>query len=316
MATNKYNISYPAEEECFSLNSEYSTTRRLTTSKPDCLPNISAQPNQRGGIRTLGYYKQPSWLMEKNVFSHPLISVITVVYNGQEFLENAIRSVLYQNYDNVEYIIIDGGSSDNTLKIINKFDRAIDYWISEPDKGIYDAMNKGINCALGDWIIFLGHDDILLNCLQDFASVLQDKNTIYYGDVYRTKKHQIYAGKFDLSKLVIQNICQQAIFYSRAIFVDNTFDLRFEYLADYYFNLQAYLNSQFNFVYIPKLVTIYSDEGSSSTEQDREFIKIRKQVILQTKPWILLHPRILIKAVQKIYQILVNKLTLNFSQNL
>lgn len=316
LTTNNYNdpnISYTSKNKLFCLNSEYSTTRRLTKSKPDYLPDISAQPNQRGGIRTLGYYKQSHWLVEGNISSSPLISVITVVYNGQEFLENAIRSVIYQNYDNVEYIIIDGASSDDTLEIIYKYDRAIDYWISEPDNGIYDAMNKGIKSALGDWIIFLGNDDILLDCLQDFSSILQDKNTLYYGDVYRTKKHKIYDGKFDFSKLVVQNICHQSIFYPKIIFEDNFFDLRFKYLADYYFNLQAYLNSQFEFVYIPKLVAIYSDEGSSSIEQDREFIKIRKQIILQTKPWILFHPRILLKAIQKIYLIFADKLPFNFS---
>ena len=308
MSANQYNdktIPHTAKDQYFCLNPEYSTTRCLTKSKPNCLPNISAQPNRRGGIRTLGYYKQSRWVREENKSIQPLISVITVVYNGQECLENAIRSVIYQNYNNVEYIIIDGNSSDDTLEIINKYDRAIDYWISEPDRGIYDAMNKGIKSALGDWIIFLGHDDVMLDCLQDFASELQDKNTIYYGDVYRTKKHQIYDGQFDFSKLVIKNICHQSIFYPRNIFSDKLFDLRFKYLADYYFNLQAYLNSQFQFVYIPKLVTVYSDEGSSSTEQDREFIKIRKQIILQNKPWILLHPRILFKAVQKIIDVLL-----------
>jgi len=73
----------------------------------------------------------------------PLITVITVVLNRRDDLETTIRSVLDQTYDNIEYIVIDGGSSDGTLEVIRKYSRDIDRWVSEPDSGIYDAMNKG-----------------------------------------------------------------------------------------------------------------------------------------------------------------------------
>lgn len=93
----------------------------------------------------------------------PLITVITVVYNGAKNLEETIKSILNQTYPNVEYIIIDGGSTDGTLDIIKKYEDKIDYWVSEPDEGIYDAMNKGIVVALGDFYTFLGSDDLLVN---------------------------------------------------------------------------------------------------------------------------------------------------------
>lgn len=89
----------------------------------------------------------------------PLVSVITVVFNGVATLECAIRSVLQQTYDNVEHIIIDGGSDDGTLDILRKYDDRIDYWVSEKDAGIYDAMNKGIALAKGDYIGMLNADD-------------------------------------------------------------------------------------------------------------------------------------------------------------
>ena len=89
----------------------------------------------------------------------PLITIITVVYNGEEYLEETIQSVINQTYPNVEYIIIDGGSTDRTLDIIKKYEDYIDYWVSEKDDGIYDAMNKGLKVAKGDYIAILNADD-------------------------------------------------------------------------------------------------------------------------------------------------------------
>ena len=86
----------------------------------------------------------------------PLVSIITVVYNGHRTLEETIQSVVNQNYPNIEYLIIDGGSTDGTMEILKKYDDTIDYWISEPDKGVYHAMNKGIEIAQGEWLYFLG----------------------------------------------------------------------------------------------------------------------------------------------------------------
>jgi len=89
----------------------------------------------------------------------PLITVITVVLNGEKALEETIKSVISQTYPNVEYIIIDGGSTDGTLDIIKKYEDYIDYWVSEPDKGIYDAMNKGVDLTTGQWINFINAGD-------------------------------------------------------------------------------------------------------------------------------------------------------------
>ena len=93
----------------------------------------------------------------------PLVSIVTVVYNGENFLEETIKSVINQTYENIEYIIIDGGSTDGTVDIIKKYEDKINYWVSEKDAGIYDAMNKGIEAFKGDYINFLNAGDSYVN---------------------------------------------------------------------------------------------------------------------------------------------------------
>ncbi len=121
----------------------------------------------------------------------PLFSIITVVYNNEKFLEETIKSVLNQKFRNFEYIIIDGGSSDKTLDIIKRYDSQIDYWISEKDKGIYDAFNKGMSLAKGDFIGIVNSDDTYLdNALEIIARYINELNNkeidFIFGSV---KKH-------------------------------------------------------------------------------------------------------------------------------
>lgn len=105
-----------------------------------------------GGARANGITKQSSE-------GFPLISIVMVTFNCDRFLRQAMESVLNQSYSNVEVIVVDGGSTDGTLEIVQSFGDAVSYWQSEPDKGIYDAMNKGIDLATGDWIGFKNADD-------------------------------------------------------------------------------------------------------------------------------------------------------------
>ncbi len=109
--------------------------------------------------------------------NQPLISIVTVVYNGEKFLEETIQSVINQSYKNIEYIIIDGGSTDGTVDIIKKYEEHIDYWVSERDEGIYDAMNKGIRLAKGAYIAFLNADDWYKeNSLSEISLILLKKS--------------------------------------------------------------------------------------------------------------------------------------------
>lgn len=143
---------------------KYSTTQLLIRKKPilkqnpeDTFERVLVPPKgvnrkREGGLRMQGYFK-------KSYEDKPLISIITVVFNGEQYLEETIQSVISQTYDNVEYIIIDGGSTDGTLDIIKKYNDKIDYWISEKDYGLYHAMNKGIEVATGDIVGMINADD-------------------------------------------------------------------------------------------------------------------------------------------------------------
>ena len=111
-----------------------------------------ANKNISGGQRVKGYNKHSK-------DKQPLVSVVTVVMNSVNTIEETIISVLHQSYNNIEFIIIDGVSTDGTLDVIREYDTKIDYWISEADNGIYDAMNKGLELAKGDYIHFLNADD-------------------------------------------------------------------------------------------------------------------------------------------------------------
>lgn len=136
-----------------------------------------------GGLRKKGYLKKG----KKNL---PLVSIITVVLNNKKFLQQSINSVLNQNYKNYELIIIDGKSNDGTLDILKKNDSKIDYWISEKDKGIYDAMNKGIKLSRGSLISILNSDDIYYkNALKLATNYFNRKQNIdfLFGSVIKYK---------------------------------------------------------------------------------------------------------------------------------
>jgi glycosyltransferase involved in cell wall biosynthesis len=149
------------------MHNHYATTRLLNKvppemrSDPDSLVTrcltLPANPQRlgEGGLRAQGLFKasQPG---------QPLVSILTVVFNGARFFEQTILSVLDQDYDNLEFIIIDGGSTDGTLEIIRKYEHAINYWVSEPDRGISDAFNKAVILAAGDYLNFQGASDYLL----------------------------------------------------------------------------------------------------------------------------------------------------------
>lgn len=119
-----------------------------------------------------------------NISATPLISIVTVTYNAELYLEVTIKSVIEQTYQNIEYILIDGASKDGTVNIIQQYQEHIAYWVSEPDKGLYDAMNKGLRAATGDYVLFLNAGDLLFasDTIQKCFKAKNAGADIYYGE--------------------------------------------------------------------------------------------------------------------------------------
>lgn len=168
----------------------------------------------------------------------PLITFITVAYNAVRDIENTILSVLNQTYPNIEYIIIDGSSTDGTLDIIKKYEDKISYWVSEPDKGIYDAMNKGTLKATGVWLNFMNAGDTFYN-EQVLEKVFKDNDwsdtDVIYGDVYVK-----YKGGSKLKKpLPIKHLekgmpfCHQSSFVRTTLQQQYLFNTNYKICADY-----------------------------------------------------------------------------------
>src|SRR5688572_17840000 len=135
---------------------------------------MESKMEKKGGLRFRGISK-------KNTPLSPLVSVITVSFNAASTIQRTIDSVLALTYPNIEYIIIDGGSTDDTLNLIKQYESQIDYWLSESDNGIYDGMNKGIGAATGEWINFMNCGDRFASAhsLNFFENIRADADIIY-----------------------------------------------------------------------------------------------------------------------------------------
>jgi len=179
--------------------------------------------------------------------------------------------VLSLSLTNVEHVIVDGDSTDGTTDFLREYNDKIACWLSEPDKGIYDAMNKAIGFARGSWILFLGADDTLLPGFKDMLVNLTDSSTIYYGDYCYDS--QVLGKEFTGYRLSKSNICHQNIFYPRAVFRKYKYNVRYKVSADYFLNIQCWADRQFKFKYFPALIANYASGGFSSTVVDEEFNK-------------------------------------------
>lgn len=215
----------------------------------------------------------------------PLISVITVSYNAVVTIEQTIKSILSQSLKDIEYIIIDGGSSDGTKDIITRYQNNITYWISEPDRGIYDAMNKGIIASKGRYIYFIGADDTLYNAevLEKVARILStQKLDILVGEtVY--DNGTIFKSQFNLKMLLHNTIHHQAAFYKRQLFEFFIYDIKYKLIADYELNLKLYLQkNKLKYKFIPDSISVCKDGGASRLQLNQAFNEtnaIRRKVL-------------------------------------
>lgn len=201
---------------------------------------------------------------------NPIISIITVSFNAVNTIEQTILSVINQSYPHIEYIIIDGGSTDGTVEIIKKFSNKISYWVSEPDKGIYDAMNKGIQKATGDLIGIINSDDWyendIINIVAENYSI---KNpVIIYGDLvkhngtkqYNCKPHRPLNQFWMGSVISHPTVFVPRIFYQKY----GIFNTTYRVAADYDLLIRLYRN-KLNFQYIPYTISHMRSGGVSDT---------------------------------------------------
>lgn len=222
-------------------------------------------------------------LLKNTEKSAPRISIGLVVYNGVTHIRNVLDSIASQSYRNIELIVVDGGSTDGTQKILQEYADGIAILVSEPDKGIYDAMNKVRGLATGDWLIFLGCDDVLLDILGEVSGLLKFPGVVYYGDVILRSRGVIYGGKTSRYKLMQSNICHQAIFYPRSVYRKYSYSLTYKWLADYEYNIKLAADNV-RMVYLGKVISIYNDKGVSSHGDD-EFEHDKLRLIRSAFGW-------------------------------
>lgn len=177
---------------------------------------------------------------------HPKFSIITVTYNAEKVLEDTIQSVITQSYKNVEYIIVDGGSKDGTLKIADKYRQHITHLVSEPDKGLYDAMNKGIRLATGDYVCFLNagdelHEDDTLFCMvhsikgETLPDVIYGETEIVDENGHFIRMRRLSAPEVLTWKSFRKGmlVCHQAFFARRELAVAEPYNLKYRFSADF-----------------------------------------------------------------------------------
>lgn len=211
----------------------------------------------------------------------PLISIITVVYNGKKYLEQTIESVLNQTYKNIEYLIIDGGSTDGTLDIIKKHESQLSTWISEPDDGLYDAMNKGIRMANGEIIGIINSDDwYSLNAIKIIVDSYSKDNTkrIFHGDRMdilpngSKKLKRFHSSKL---KLVYYGMTYNhpSMFVHKDIYKKGLYNTKLRALSDFEFVLKNLIANPKVFVYLPQAYVYYRLDGLSGTMSTKDLLK-------------------------------------------
>jgi glycosyltransferase involved in cell wall biosynthesis len=228
---------------------------------------------------------------------HPKFSIITVTYNAGKVLEDTIQSVIFQTYRNVEYIIVDGHSKDNTMDIVNKYRNHISKVISEPDKGLYDAMNKGIRLATGDYLCFLNAGDEFHDneTLQKTVHTLKGKELpdVIYGEtaIVDEKGHFLHMRRLSTPEHLTWKsfkqgmlVCHQAFLARRELAVRNLYDCQYRFSADFDWCIRIMKKAKC--LHNTRLTLIdYLNEGMT-TRNHKASLKERFRIMVKHYGWI------------------------------
>ena len=214
------------------------------------------------------------------------ISIITVNYNDKVGLEKTIQSVLSQENATFEFVVIDGNSSDGSKDVIEKYKDRINYWVSEPDSGIYNAMNKGIKAATGDYLLFLNSGDWLYanDAMAKVDILIDGKSDIYYGNaVFKfDKKDKIvkYDEKISFHFFTHNSFCHQATFIKKQLFYDIFFyNEQLKIVSDWEFFVYAICIKNVSHHYIDVIVANYDLQGISSRPETEDLKKNERQQV-------------------------------------
>lgn len=219
----------------------------------------------------------------------PKFTVITINYNNRDQLRHTIASVVGQSFPDIEYIVIDGGSTDGSIEVIKEYEDKITFWLSEPDNGVYHAMNKGLRHAHGEWVNFMNSGDIFHSpgVIADIDRMTGDCD-ILFGNVVNSANGRIYGGipagsEVTFMTLKKEILCHQGTFYRRAIFDRHPYDESLRLISDWKVNVQAIVFDNCRVKVVDTIVADYDLTGISST-QARLHYEERCKVTAQLLP--------------------------------
>ncbi|OJV14852.1 MAG: glycosyltransferase [Dyadobacter sp. 50-39] len=211
--------------------------------------------------------------------NNQLISVILVTCNAEKYLQRCLDSIYSQSYPHIEVVVMDGGSTDGTTRILQSNAGKLAFWKSEQDGGIYEAMNKALDHTQGQWIYFIGADDVLTPAFSQMAAALTDPQAIYYGSVRKAGRQ--YLGKMTPYMQAKTGINHQAIIYPAGVFTSRRYNTRYRISADHVFNMQFHSDNAYKFTFRDFDIAIFNDTGISSLQKDAVFEKEKAGLILK-----------------------------------
>ncbi len=213
----------------------------------------------------------------------PVVSIIIPTFNSESTLRRCLQSVAVQEFRDFEVLIMDGLSTDRTLDIANQFLGLIPSMVirSEKDRGIYDAMNKGITSSSGEWLYFLGSDDELYDPLVlklIFGAGVLRNSVMLYGKALIVPDNNITRINISIDELMMFNICHQTIFYSKDIFRRFRFNTKYKILADWDLNLRVFATYHQNLIScVDLIICTFSNQGTSSNwKESDEYLRYFK----------------------------------------
>lgn len=216
------------------------------------------------------------------------ISIITINFNDKIGLKKTIESVLSQTYNEFEFIVIDGGSSDGSKELIEEYQDEISYWVSEPDNGVYNAMNKGIRSAKGEFVIFMNSGDRFNSniVLAEIAPEFNSKFDIYYGNNYKesptSKRLKTYPKKLSFSFFYSSSLNHQSTFIRKSLFENHFYyNENYKIASDWEFFIYVICHENVGYKYLNKTISVYDFTGISSNPKFSELLQKEKTVSIE-----------------------------------